>query len=619
MFRGFVLYQRLRHCTQGSVAVIGALSIIAMVGMGAFAVEASAGYAAKVTNQRVADMAALAGALAYNVANDTTAMTATAKAVVIAQGLSASAADIALTSDSGTGKQLVQVTITTTVPLALARVLTSDTGYNVVSSGFATINAQTTTAPPCIAGLSGSLTYGVNLNGGVSISAPGCAINTNSGVDVPNGTSIAAKEVNAGKTVHNPGNITTSPTAGKVNQNKANAASDWMSDDANLKAVLCKVNRLTGASDSDYADGNRSCSSPLVTPTPLSTTNAANWDLNYNPASNVAAYRTGNSSYVIPAGSYTIGTLTLGGGITATFQGPTTLMINQVSMGGGTTLTIGDGSVTIVGALNLAGGNAVTIGNGAHNFGSISVGGGGDVVVGSGNLNIVGELDVSGGGSTATFAIGSGESVVIGATSGTAINLSGGSYLSFVPAGQSPVTAGFSANGDISTKGGSTIIFNKAATHAINGNLDLSGGSTFGSGTYVIKGDFTNNTGGTMSGVDVTFALGGTFTLSGGTSLDLAAPSSTSAFGVPNLLVATKSTAATKIGGGSSDRYSGLIYAPDSDMSLSGGASISTQSSACLMLIVNSLTLSGGGTLSTGSCTGLTGASSSTASVALFK
>jgi hypothetical protein len=54
-------------------------------------------------------------------------------------------------------------------------------------------------------------------------------------------------------------------------------------------------------------------------------------------------------------------------------------------------------------------------------------------------------------------------------------------------------------------------------------------------------------------------------------------------------------------------------------MSLSGGASISTQSSACLMLIVNSLTLSGGGTLSTGSCTGLTGASSSTVSVALFK
>lgn len=618
MFRGFVLCRRLIQCTQGSVALIGALSIIVLIGMGAFAVEASAGYAAKVTNQRVADMAALAGALAYNVANDQSAMQATALAVVTAQGIAASAATVSLTTDAPSGKQVVQVAITTTVPLSLGRVMTAATGYDVTSTGMATVNSTSSTAPPCIAALSAVPTNGVDLSGGTVINASGCAINTNAGVGVPYGTSIAAKEVNAGKTVTNPGNaITTSPTANKISQNKANAASDWMSGDANLKAVLCQVNKLTGTSDADYSDGNTSCSTPLVTPVVTAAGNGADWTLNYSPAANVSAYRTANAIYVVPAGIYSINTLTLAGGITATFQGPSTLLINSVSMGG-TALTFGNGPITITGALTLSGGVTVTLGNGAHSFGSITVGGGSKLNVGSGSVNVVNGINVAGGGSTVTFAIGSSETVTTGATSGDAINLSGGSVLSFVASGQSPVAGTFSANGRIATSGGSSLTFPKAALHVINGDLTLNGSSTFGSGSYVLKGNFTNNTGGTMSGTDVTFALGGTFTLSGGTSLDLSAPSSASSFGVPNLLVATKSTAATTIGGGSADKYAGLFYAPKSPMTISGGASVSSNSSACLMLIVDRLILTGGTSVAS-ACQGVSGSSSTTASVALFK
>lgn len=611
-------HRAISRCAQGSVALIGALSVIALVGMGAFAVEASAGYSAKVSNQRIADMAALGGALAYNVANDQTAMTATAKAIVVAQGGTAGSAAVALVTDPAPSKQLVQVTITTTVPLSLGRVLTTATGYDVISVGMATVNTPSA-APPCIAALSSSITNGVDLSGGTSISAPGCAINTNAGVNVPNGTSITAKQVNAGKTVTNPGNaITTSPTANQINQNKANAASDWASGNSALKAALCQVNRLTGTSDPDYADGNTNCASPMTATTAIATVGASDWTLNYSPAANVAAYRTGNATYVIPAGTYTIGTLTLAGGITATFQGPSTIKMNAVSMGG-TALTFGDGTVSVSGALSLSGGVTVTIGNGAHGFGSVTVGGGSKLNVGSGNVNIVAGLNVSGGGSTVNFANATGDSIVIGPASGDAINLSGGSVLSFVPSGSSPLTSVFSANGRVVTAGGSTLTFPNTLTHVINGDLNLNGGSTFGSGSYIIAGNFTNNTGGTMSGVDVTFALGGTFTLSGGTSLDLAAPASTSSYGVPDVLIATKSSAATTIGGGSSDKYAGLFYAPKSALQLSGGAAVSANSSACLMLIVNNIVISGGGTFSTGSCTGVTGSSGTTASVALFK
>jgi Flp pilus assembly protein TadG len=69
--------RRLVRSTRGGVAVMGALSLTVIVGMGAFAVEATRGYAADTTNQRVADAAALAGALAYNVGNNPAQMTAT--------------------------------------------------------------------------------------------------------------------------------------------------------------------------------------------------------------------------------------------------------------------------------------------------------------------------------------------------------------------------------------------------------------------------------------------------------------------------------------------------------------------------------------------------------------
>lgn len=614
---------------RGAVAVIGALSLTTLVGMGAFAVEISRGYAADAANQRIADMAALAGALAYNVNNNTTQMTATAKAVVAAQGLPASAATVSLVTDAATSKQLVQVSVTTAVPLALGRVFTAALSYDVTAVGSATTTTTTTTAPPCIAALSSTPTYGITMNGGTSLSAPGCSVNTNAGITVPWGTYISAKQAVAGKSVDNPGNgLTTSPTAANIQQNKANAASDWMKDNSALKSALCQVNKLTTTNDTDYADNNTACISELVTPTSYTNSSTDDWNLNYSPASNVAGFRTGNNTYVIPSsGSLRqIRSLTLAGGITATFQGPVNLRINSVDMSG-EGLTIGDGDVVVIGTFGFNSGNTITIGNGNHSFGSLAVTGGRVLNIGTGNLNVTGAVTMD-GGSYIYANVGVGNTVAIGNNGTNAISIAGGSKMCF--AGGTGVSNGscyapsaaagtFSANGQISTSGGSTIVFPKAATHIINGNLSLNGSSTFGSGLYVIRGNFTNNTGGTMTGTDVTFALGGTFTLSGGTSLDLAAPGASSSYGISGLLIATKSSAATLIGGGSNNKYAGLLYAPKSDLTINGGGSMSANGSACLMMILNTLTLQQGGAASTGACSSLSGGSSSAANVALFK
>jgi hypothetical protein len=220
-------------------------------------------------------------------------------------------------------------------------------------------------------------------------------------------------------------------------------------------------------------------------------------------------------------------------------------------------------------------------------------------------MDVNGAILVDGGGSRVTiaggnYAIGNNGSV-------TAINLSGGSYLSFGD-------GAFSTNGNITTSGGSTIVFGAAANHLINGSLNLNGSSTFGAGTYTIDGDFTNNTGGTMSGSNVSFILAGTLSASGGTSISLSAPVTGSSTGVAEILFATRSTAATTLGGGTQDTYSGIIYVPNSDLGMSGGSSAT---GACFSLIAKTVTLANGPTAAT-ACPSM-GNSSGSSTVSLIQ
>ena len=119
-----------------------------------------------------------------------------------------------------------------------------------------------------------------------------------------------------------------------------------------------------------------------------------------------------------------------------------------------------------------------------------------------------------------------------------------------------------------------------------------------------------------MTGSGVTFFLTGTFTLSGGTSMTLSAPTSDSGGGVTDLLVATKSTAQTKLGGGSQNVYAGLVYAPNSDLVMDGGAG-ATGGGRCFMLVVSTISMNGGTTAGT-ACTSL-GSSAASGTVALLR
>ena len=528
------IFRRLLAAERGTIMVMAAFALTAVMGMSGLAVEVGNGYSTKVRNQRVADMAALGAAQAFQSSQSTATATQVAKDIVAASGLPASSATVTAPVTIN-GTNAIQVTVTTAVPVRLAQVVMNNTSYNVTNSAAASLSATS----GCMAALSSAGTYGITLTGGAKLTATGCGLQTNSGISVSAGATITAKQVTAGKAISDqaaqwgtPG-ITTTPTANNIQQNKGTAATDTIGSDSRVIAGFAKLGIFT---------------------VPTAPANGAQaWNFDWSHSGAVAAWWNGSTgTYTVPSNSvpYNVTSITVAGGIKVVVQ---------------------DGAM-----IRTTGGMSVS----------------GNVTMGAVTLDVGGSIVLTGG---VRMSVASGPVYIGNDGAGNAINVGGGSPLSFG-------NGFFSANGSIVTSGGSTIVFGATTSHFINGTLSLNGNSTFGAGGYYINGGFTNNTGGTMTGSDVTFFMSGSLTLSGGTSMNLSAPTSDAGGGITDLLFATKTTSQTKIGGGSQNVYAGLVYAPNSNMVMDGGAG-ATGGGRCFGLAVGTLTMNGG--TATGiTCTG---------------
>src|SRR6478609_7055472 len=172
----------------GSIAVMGAIALTSMLGMSGLAVEVGNGYAAKVRNQRVTDLAALGAAMAYKTNGQSiTVATQVAKDIVAANGITGTPTVEQVTMNA---KPAIKVSVTTQVPIRLARMFSPDAAsYNVTNSAYAGLvsvvtntntvtNTTTTGGGGCITTLN-SGTTSISAKGGASITASGCSINTN--------------------------------------------------------------------------------------------------------------------------------------------------------------------------------------------------------------------------------------------------------------------------------------------------------------------------------------------------------------------------------------------------------------------------------------------------------
>jgi uncharacterized membrane protein len=135
---------------RAAISVLSAVSLAAVIGISALVTEYGHGLLQRSDNQRVADLAAYGGALAYNtvynatgsVASATTSGESAATKIAALNGLTGddiTVTPVFVTSPGLDGNTAMQVTVTTNLPMYVAEVLLASTILPVTAISYAEI------------------------------------------------------------------------------------------------------------------------------------------------------------------------------------------------------------------------------------------------------------------------------------------------------------------------------------------------------------------------------------------------------------------------------------------------------------------------------------------------
>ena len=574
MIIGFIRLRgcRFRRDRRGNITIMGAVLLPVLIGMAALVAEFGHGLLVRVENQRVADIAAFAGAIAYGPASSTAAMNAAVSNVATLNGLPSTAlVPSIVTSPSGSGNQAVSVQVSTSSLLLLAPVLGTGHSLPISASAQAEIAAS---ASACIIALSASGT-GVTMSGGTALSAPNCAIASNNTVSAPCGTTITTKNVNYNSTSapSNPCGGIRPPTGTASVTYKKVATTDPLVANSGVVAATARiatVNTMTAPA------------APTVTPPTGGTAIDFAWDQTATQNAAVAngctaTWASGTSTWTLACPASTdrkFGRITIGGGIKVMFNttGPATNVYKfsgSIENTNGSTMTFGPGTFNVAGNILVDGpttfgaGNfnvtgtiqikqgTIPFGAGTYNVAQgIMTEGASIATFGAGTFN-VGPLPASltcnaaerysvchkssgtltfGGPSTfklsaglyvgggATLVMGSGTTnsyqfgPSLGTGGGSAISLGGGAKVKLADA--SGGSSLFQSVGHINfpAGGGSCLTLPVAAQHDIKGNIVGAGGTILGAGVYTVAGyvAFGASGGGSVTCDGATVGVSGT-------------------------------------------------------------------------------------------------------------
>lgn len=647
----------LRDLTAG-VTTLGVLALPVMIGATGLTVDVSRGYQQKVSNQRAADLAALAAATAYNVNLASAVLQPTAADIVLANGIGGATTTAELVNNYPvTGRTSVKVTVTRVVPFYLASVVGVSGSYNVTAAAYAQIGSAATVSAPCYLALS-TASNAIAISGGGSISTSTCSVAAVGGIN-QGGTSIAAKDIIAGggAVVLDYGSLTvTDNLYFGTNFTFPNWNTAVPATAKRKHQATTLVDPWAGSSDRASAVTQIGTFTAIPALTSPTTAGAGAWTVNSSSASTPGATTTYNGStktYTVAVKSpctYNITSIVISGDRKLAFPDGCNINIhNGVTSSGSTSIAFGNsnvyangnfvsgssggmtfgdgvlwigsgthsfsgphtkgaGDVTMAGAVTVTGGSSFAFGAGAHRFGSITLGGGTNVKMGAGAFQASNGVSIDG---DSILALGSGE-VLLGknASTNNSIYLSGSARFLMGD-------GAFSASGNIDTTGGSRLIFGATNNHYINGNMNIRGSALFGAGRYTINGNFVNGTGGTtwpytsaytgvtygsaagftgydMAGLNVTFVLSGTLNLAGGALTHLEAPTTTTSGGAIAQLLLTSQTTAATSWGAGSNNKFGGAVHVPNSVVTMSGGNGTTGGTACFSLVASRIVVSGG-------------------------
>jgi hypothetical protein len=641
----------------GAIGVLGSFVLIGVIGVSALALEYGHGLLQRVENQRVADLAAYGGALVYGSTSSTSSATRAVNNIVALNGLSGAGTASVVSSPTGDGNQAVKATVTSNIPLLLARVLTTKTTMPVSATSYAEIKAN---APGCIVALNGAGT-GVTVSGGAIVAAPGCAVASNSTVTAHACSNIITTEaVDYNGAVPSPTCAFQTSGGGTPPMNNV-----WTTD------PLGASSGSPGSTEVTNATSRISTVSSLASPTAPSggsgtgTLKLSSGSKSGSLPSGCTMTSTGSPWAITCTGTgpFYFGAFTLGGSSIATFtntsSGATYYFSGLIDSGTSGTLTFHGGSgatYNMAAGIVAHGTSPFSFDAGTFNMGptssspcpaagySICVSGSaritfggpsrftlaGGIYQGASGMPPTPGLSFGYGSTTNSFNIGK------SSTGNYSLNEANGATLFGDATGSSDL---FQMAGNLTTSGGTCVAVSAAAEHDINGSIGAAGGIVLGAGIYTINGYVAvgNGGGGNVSncpatgtttgltGLGVTLVVSGASTVScGGTTsafclgagystVDLTAPTSSSTLGgsTANLAVvgpqsSTNTAAAAFTTGATNTRISGAFCFPHGAVTMSGAATLhdTVDTNACLELIGSQVTLSAGSAAGT-SCVGL--------------
>ncbi len=645
------MFGKLLGNRRGAVGFIGALAIPVLLGVGGFVAEYGNALVVHTDNQRVADAAAYAGAVAYTVANSQDDMTAAVNRVAKYNGIASTAVNSVLgNSPTNDGNQAVKVTITTNVPLVFARLINrSASSQSVPVQSYAELKAG---APACVVALSTATGNNVGLTGGTILTAPSCSVASDNAVSVPCGTTLQAKSLaynssSAPSQCSSPASILGTNGLALTNINKK-----------------VTVDPYAGNTDVAALSGRATTVRTMSSPTGPTLSGGSNYNLGYGKTSDaVTAFAalpggcvpsqpsdySGNWTVTCTATTLNITNFSVGGGIKYRFNvnGSASTIYNFTGdiVNGGDLVAFGSGTFNVSGGIVNQGGSPMTFGVGTFNIGQLGAYCGSndkpsicDTSSGLTTFGIVAGNTTSstfklqsgvyvGGGSTIQFGQGTGNIFKSGSSSGTgysdpySIRVAGGAIMTI--ADMSDVSGRFEVAGAISQDGGGSCLEIGAATNHDLGKYLLSAGTVImGAGNYTVSqyvwlgssgGGNTNKCPGYTDSIGVlarnvsiyvdgnnvptngscasmSFCVG-----AGYSNVVIVAPSGNSRLAVVG---SSTNTAGVYIFAGAGLGVSGTIYYPLGVVKLDGGASIGEASASnCLTIVGQTVTLNGGTTI----------------------
>ncbi len=618
---------------RGNFTVLSAIMLTTLVGVGGLVVDYGNGLYNRLRDQRVADVAAVAGARIYDETESAPSVQTAVANISALNGMPSTAVNASIvTSPSGDGNQAVKVIVNSFTMGTLSRVIRSSSPFiRVSATSFAEMKPG---GAGCIIALSSSGT-GVTTSGGTALTASNCAVASNQTITCSGGAVITTQTAYYYTTAPSCGSHLQNPSGQTLTPLQAFTADPL----AGASEVLGQTGRLA------TVEAMTSPSSPTVpggTSLAFSSSNSSGTTSALASQGCTGSYASSVWTITCPAGStVNFGTISVSSSVTVNFNvngsSSNTYNFTQVATGAGT-LNFGPGKFNIAQGIITTNGSAVTtFGAGTFNVGiestlttscnatstknySICVGGPTMTFAGPSTFVLAGGIYVKG---SETVTLGSGSSTTnsfnIGkASDGNSVNMGGSAVVWFGDAtGSGDI---FQMAGNMNDSNGGTCLKVGAATyHDINGYFLTAGGNSLGAGVYTVA-DYVSlggSNGGNvtcwgsslgMSAPNTTFVVGGEALDGSGHAFYIGAGYSTVTLSAPATgntqgLAVIGPTASSNIGtavmteGSTGTTISGAFYFPYGAISLSGAANVGNGSGQCLEVIGKQVTLSGGSAL----------------------